>query len=286
MSDEPERPSSAEWRCLRESALERDNHRCVNCSSTKKLEVHHIVPVEVGGTNRVSNLCTLCSSCHRSIHSGETGDGQPIRKRREDPWTPTIEEVRRLLNSSQHPLDRALLIVGAKTGMGVGEICNLKLSDINLCDSSIESCFVAPKSTLPNYPSILIRIPESRTETGGRRERQMDTVVPLDRESELCLRKWLATRPDTPSHSRLFASTSEWGCPLTRGMLENRFNLCRKRADLPKQFSPITLRHFFEEEFPGHREYCSYILGRTSNQPDLDELQTEYLEHSFDLLQM
>lgn len=36
-------------------------------------EVHHIVPVSIGGTNNPSNLMSLCKSCHNKIHH-EMGD--------------------------------------------------------------------------------------------------------------------------------------------------------------------------------------------------------------------
>ncbi len=36
-------------------------------------EVHHILPVNRGGTNDASNLMSLCRSCHNKIHI-ELGD--------------------------------------------------------------------------------------------------------------------------------------------------------------------------------------------------------------------
>ena len=44
---------------------DRDNNRCVFCGSRDRLEVDHIIPAAIGGTNDVSNLQTLCKKCNR-----------------------------------------------------------------------------------------------------------------------------------------------------------------------------------------------------------------------------
>jgi hypothetical protein len=54
----------------RRQVLERDGHRCrtTGCGSRWFLEVHHLVPVELGGGNEIGNLVTLCRSCHTWVH--------------------------------------------------------------------------------------------------------------------------------------------------------------------------------------------------------------------------
>jgi len=44
--------------------FKRDRWRCLCCSSSKQLTVDHIVPVNKGGNNTLSNLQTLCRSCN------------------------------------------------------------------------------------------------------------------------------------------------------------------------------------------------------------------------------
>lgn len=44
--------------------LERDEYRCINCSSHKNLCVDHKIPVSRGGDNSIENLQTLCRSCN------------------------------------------------------------------------------------------------------------------------------------------------------------------------------------------------------------------------------
>lgn len=53
--------------------LLRDNlgDKCVNCNSDYKVEYHHIVPLALGGTNRLSNIVPLCYQCHKAVHRGQ-----------------------------------------------------------------------------------------------------------------------------------------------------------------------------------------------------------------------
>ena len=52
-------------KAVREAVFKRDNYRCVNCGSTKNLEVDHKVPLANGGTNDMANLQTHCRDCNR-----------------------------------------------------------------------------------------------------------------------------------------------------------------------------------------------------------------------------
>jgi len=57
------------WDRQRVLALQRDKHTCQGCGSTKRLQVHHIVPFVTFDTyrraNELKNLKTLCCSCHK-----------------------------------------------------------------------------------------------------------------------------------------------------------------------------------------------------------------------------
>jgi 5-methylcytosine-specific restriction endonuclease McrA len=55
---------------IKRQALSRDQHRCQapGCRNTWFLEVHHIIPRRLGGTNDLNNLTTLCSACHSYLH--------------------------------------------------------------------------------------------------------------------------------------------------------------------------------------------------------------------------
>ena len=50
---------------IRKLIFIRDNYCCVKCGSKKNLEIHHIVPLAKGGSNRLENLQLLCRVCNR-----------------------------------------------------------------------------------------------------------------------------------------------------------------------------------------------------------------------------
>ena len=57
------------WAVVRRKALDRDGWRCGDCGKAGRLEVHHIQPLEAGGSEfELSNLLTLCIDCHILRH--------------------------------------------------------------------------------------------------------------------------------------------------------------------------------------------------------------------------
>ena len=42
---------------------------CANCGSRENIEMHHIVPLSQGGSNKESNLVYLCFDCHGKAHT-------------------------------------------------------------------------------------------------------------------------------------------------------------------------------------------------------------------------
>src|SRR5262249_19486202 len=65
-----------QWREIRVQILNRDNFRCVSCSTPVKSEdadIHHLLPKSMGGSDDLSNLVTLCDGCHASHHPNLAG---------------------------------------------------------------------------------------------------------------------------------------------------------------------------------------------------------------------
>lgn len=64
---------------LDEMAYGRDQYKCVNCGKPFGLEAHHIVP----DIEELSNLITLCHSCHKKQHNraGCFNKGFDIRRK-------------------------------------------------------------------------------------------------------------------------------------------------------------------------------------------------------------
>lgn len=142
-----------------------------------------------------------------------------------DPPEMDLDAVRSLVAKVVHPLHRAVLVTLLKTGVQVGELCNLDLRDLQLTGSSARQAFdYAAREELSGHGDALyVPAAPSRGEAYNGEERTASNkrarpaVIPVDAELTRDLERWLAARPDTPSLAGpLFVSTADkWGRRLT-----------------------------------------------------------------------
>lgn len=64
LRDEFRRPT------FRSEMFSKHGNRCFNCGSDLYVELHHVVPLFLGGTNRDTNIVPLCYQCHKKAHGG------------------------------------------------------------------------------------------------------------------------------------------------------------------------------------------------------------------------
>lgn len=62
------------WKQKRLKIIVRDNNKCLNCGTSKNLQVHHTFYINGNKPWEYENysLLTLCSSCHNSHHKNNT----------------------------------------------------------------------------------------------------------------------------------------------------------------------------------------------------------------------
>ena len=60
---------SEDWDDIRAQVYRRDGYRCVMCGKKGRLHAHHIVPVRISKNNSLSNLVSVCESCHKKLES-------------------------------------------------------------------------------------------------------------------------------------------------------------------------------------------------------------------------
>ena len=75
--------SSKRWRALRQQALKRADDCCERCFSIGEIQVHHKVPVALGGAIwDLDNLEAVCRSCHLEAHRKIEAERLPDWQRR------------------------------------------------------------------------------------------------------------------------------------------------------------------------------------------------------------
>ena len=69
-----------EFKRIRAGFMAQCSRECGNCGSVDDLEVHHIVPIICGGTNRYTNLAVLCGACHGAVHESKSRSCSALTK--------------------------------------------------------------------------------------------------------------------------------------------------------------------------------------------------------------
>ncbi|MFB6149121.1 MAG: tyrosine-type recombinase/integrase, partial [Halobacteriales archaeon] len=192
-----------------------------------------------------------------------------------------VPAMRQFVAGIAHPLDRAVIVTLLKTGMRVGELCNLDLRDLYLDDDAIASAYeIEPRGQLNGRPdSIFVASEPSRghayngEERTASNKRKRPTVIPVDRELKATLKTYLAMRPTARSPAEpVFCSTrSDWGKRLTPRIV--RRIVTDRAADMgwyesggnaEENVTPHYFRHFFTTHLrdrTGDRGIVKYLRG-------------------------
>lgn len=73
-------------------------NKCAHCDKYESLELHHIIPIYIGGKNELSNLELVCHKCHSSLHTQFRKIFPYKRTKKCDSW---VEVRKRLLLTKQ-----------------------------------------------------------------------------------------------------------------------------------------------------------------------------------------
>lgn len=64
---------SEAWEQKKQERMKIDGFRCVMCGRSidhcRSLQVHHVTYKRLGNENVLTDLCTVCGSCHKKIHN-------------------------------------------------------------------------------------------------------------------------------------------------------------------------------------------------------------------------
>jgi len=72
-----------------EKLLAATGRRCCICGTLHCVQVHHIVPNEHGGSDRIDNAIPLCPNCHDNVHA-QKASGRTTRSYSADELSSTF----------------------------------------------------------------------------------------------------------------------------------------------------------------------------------------------------
>jgi integrase len=190
-----------------------------------------------------------------------------------------VQAMRAFVADVGHPLERAVVVTLLKSGMRVGELCNLDVRDLNLEDPGPRPPVPVRAALDGRSNSLYVAASPARgsvvngEERTASNKRKRDTTVPVDDELAAVLRRWLAIRPDSQSDAEpLFLSTSgSWGQRLTPDMVHHIVEThARERGwyrdggGAEENVTPHYFRHFFTTHLrdrTGDRGVVKYLRG-------------------------
>jgi len=192
-----------------------------------------------------------------------------------------VPRMRAFVSEIDHPLERALVVTLLKTGVRVGELCNLDLRDVAIDAPELDGAYeLGGRAHLDGRTDTLFVDPEmSRGETVNGEERTASnkrkrvTLIPIDGELKHVLVRWLAIRPDTRSPADpLFVSTGDaWGERVTPEMVRavvtdhaTDAGWYEPGAGATENVTPHYFRHFFTTHLrdrTGDRGIVKYLRG-------------------------
>ncbi|WP_435077130.1 tyrosine-type recombinase/integrase [Halococcus sp. AFM35] len=222
----------------------------------------------------------------------------------------SLTAMREFVGQIVHPLDRGVVVLLLKTGMRVGELCNLDLRDLTLDAEDLEAVYpLGTRGQLSGRADSLYvasDVNRGSVVNGERRhasnKRRRPTVVPVDTELRHALYRWLAVRPNTISAAEpLFLSTRDgWGERLTPPMVRSLVTKYARSmgwyhsgGDAAENVTPHYFRHFFTTHLrdrTGDRGVVKYLRGDVAD--DIidtythnwgDRVRERYLEHIYEL---
>ncbi|WP_246403775.1 hypothetical protein [Halobellus ruber] len=171
--------------------------------------------------------------------------------------------------------------------MGVQEVVNLNINDVYLGPSS-----PGTTSTIPPKSQPYLYVEQNESGPGsGHSKRLCDTRIPMDREVEADLKRYLAIRPDSP-HDQLLLSISYWGQRITADSIHHivernarKIGLHEEGREVGRNLLPERLMQCFKYRFGGQPATKQYLTGRKEKLPyPWPVLVTDYREGIYDLV--
>ncbi len=221
----------------------------------------------------------------------------------------SLDGMRRFVGQIRHPLTHAVVMTFLKTGIRVGELCNLDLRDVSMQQWPPTMDRPSVRGALDGrYDALYVSSTPSKGSRTNREirnasnKRKRDTIIPIDPELQAAMLRWLAIRPDARSAAEpLFLNTKQqWGARVEPGQIRTLVRTHaqargwhRAGAERSENVTPHYFRHFFTtvlRDRIGDRGIVKYLRGDVAD--DVietythnwgDRVRTRYLDHIYSL---
>lgn len=127
---------------------------CINCGATENIEYHHIVPLCVGGTNRLTNIVPVCLRCHKAIHGEKDYREYAATKKKPEKKNKAYDDAIQDYINCRIDQETLKSILGVKKALSSNGYYKRFLSShgiktvVNKIDALIEDCnYPPPKDT-------------------------------------------------------------------------------------------------------------------------------------------
>ena len=110
-------------RATKEKILNKAGGKCEHCGkelTLQTMQMHHVVPASMDGTNNPLNLMCVCKECHHLIHGNTVLNNELVKKKLEEHPEVRQHGTKELLESEEQQTAQA----SAQVGGARHEICS------------------------------------------------------------------------------------------------------------------------------------------------------------------
>lgn len=192
-----------------------------------------------------------------------------------DPPRLTIEELRENVDKINHIRDRAIVALQLKLGLRASEVCNIKLSEVDIANHDVRNHYdqMGGATALEGRENALY-IPHDR----DLNKSQCPRVLPLDDELRRVLVRYLLIRPDN-GEPWLFLTKIRRGQmqkqdvnPIWKDVFHPKYAETDEHRGITSHYGRHRFTTYWRVEEDLNRELIKYMRGDTAGSAQLDDM--------------
>lgn len=187
----------------------------------------------------------------------------------------TIEDLRGEVDDINHIRDRAIVVMQLKLGLRASEVCNIKLSEVDIANHDVRNHYsqMGESSGLQGRENA-VYIPHDRELNKSQRPR----VLPLDDELRRVLVRYLLIRPDN-GEPWLFLTKTQRGkmqrqdlTKLWKGYFQPKYEETDEHRGITSHYGRHRFTTYWRVEEDLNRELIKYMRGDTAGSASIEDM--------------